>query len=62
VNSGERPEKKQEMGTDQAALVARGAGRGGAVVAVDDCGGRRWFFLFSPLLRYLFFLCFLFVL
>jgi hypothetical protein len=50
------------MGTDQAALVARGAGRGGVVVAVDGCGGRRWFFLFSPLLRYLFFLCFSFVL
>jgi len=30
--------------------MARGAGRGGAVVAVDGCGGKRWFFFFSPLL------------
>jgi hypothetical protein len=61
-NSGERPEKKQEKGTDRAALVARGVGRGGAVVMVDGCGGRRWFFFFSPLLRCFFFLCFSFVL
>ena len=39
VNSAERPEKKQEKETDRIALVARCAGRGGAVVAVVADGG-----------------------
>jgi hypothetical protein len=50
VNSGERPEKKQEKETDWAVLMARSAGHDGVVVAVDGYGGRRWFFFFSPLL------------